>query len=131
MNRLARTLIVLTVTTALLHSPLQSQQRRFITPPGQVIAIRAGRLFDSRSGTMLNNQIILIRGDKVADAGPSVQIPREARVIDLSSATVLPGMIDTHVHVNTGGETPAQRAMIAVANAQLDLDAGFTTVADM
>src|SRR4029453_8985191 len=44
---------------------------------------------------------------------------------------VLPGMIRAHVHVNTGGETPAQRALIALANAQIDLAAGFTTVADM
>src|SRR5262249_6112435 len=49
----------------------------------------------------------------------------------LSSATVLPGMIDTHVHVNTGGSTLAQRALRALANAQIDLDAGFTTVLDM
>src|SRR5262245_50933242 len=45
--------------------------------------------------------------------------------------TVLPGMIDAHVHVNTGGTTPAQRALIALANAQTDLEAGFTTVLDM
>jgi imidazolonepropionase-like amidohydrolase len=110
---------------------LQSQERKFITPQGQVVAIRAGKLFDAKSGTMLNNQIILIRGDRVADVGGAVQIPREARVIDLSSATVMPGMIDAHVHVNTGGETPAQRALIALANAQIDLQAGFTTVLDM
>jgi imidazolonepropionase-like amidohydrolase len=60
-----------------------------------------------------------------------VQIPREATLIDLSAATVLPGMIDTHVHVVTGGETTAQRAIAAVANAQTDLAAGFTTIADM
>jgi imidazolonepropionase-like amidohydrolase len=112
-------------------SALESQERKFITPPAQVVAIRAGRLFDSRSGNLLNNQIVLIRGDRITDVGSAVQIPREARVIDLSSATVMPGMIDAHVHVNTGGETSAQRALIALANAQIDLAAGFTTVLDM
>jgi imidazolonepropionase-like amidohydrolase len=112
--------------------PSESQEgRKFLASPTQVVAIRAGRLFDSKSGNLLNNQIVLIRGDRIADIGPAVQIPREARVIDLSSATVLPGMIDAHVHVNTGGETPAERALIALANAQIDLDAGFTTVLDM
>src|SRR5205823_2349829 len=86
---------------------------------------------DPKSGTLLNNQVVLIRGDRITDVGSSVQIPTGARVIDLSSATVLPGMIDTHVHVNTGGDTPAQRAIIALANAQIDLEAGFTTIADM
>jgi imidazolonepropionase-like amidohydrolase len=112
-------------------APLQSQERKFIAPANQLIAIRAGRLFDPKTGSLLNNQVVLIRGDRIADVGGSIQIPREARVIDLSSATVLPGMIDTHVHVNTGGETAAERAIIALANAQIDLAAGFTTVADM
>src|SRR5262249_26211889 len=76
-------------------------------------------------------QLVLIQGDRIAEIGSAVQVPREARVIDLSAATVLPGMIDAHVHVNTGGETPAQRALIALANAQIDLEAGFTTVLDM
>src|SRR4029077_18319898 len=111
--------------------PMHSQERKFVTPPAQVIAIRAGKLFDSKSGALLNNQVVLIRGDRITDVGSSVPIPNGARIIDLSSATVLPGMIDTHVHVNTGGDTPAQRAIIALANAQLDLEAGFTTVADM
>jgi imidazolonepropionase-like amidohydrolase len=109
----------------------QAQAKKFIAPPTQVVAIRAGRLFDSRSGNMLNNQVVLIKGDRITDVGPSVQIPREAKVFDLSSATVLPGMIDTHVHVNTGGETPAQRVLIALANVLTDLEAGFTTVLDM
>jgi len=117
-------------------SALQSQETtptrsKFLAPPAQVIAIRAGRLFDSRSGSLVNNQVVLIRGDRIVDVGPAVQIPSGARVIDLSGATVMPGMIDTHVHVNTGGETPAERALIALANAQTDLDAGFTTVLDM
>jgi len=111
--------------------PARSQQRRYVTPPAQVVAIRAGRLFDATSGKMLNNQIVLIRGERITDVGANVQIPRETTVIDLSAATVLPGMIDTHVHVITGGDTPAQRAITAVANAQTDLAAGFTTIADM
>jgi imidazolonepropionase-like amidohydrolase len=125
------TIVTFVATIALHHQDLRSQERKFLTPPGQVVAIRAGKLFDAKSGNFLNNQVVLIRGDRIADVGSEVQIPRDARVIDLSTATVLPGMIDAHVHVNTGGETPAERTLIAVANAQIDLAAGFTTVADM
>ena len=109
----------------------RAQDRRFLASPTQVLAIRAARLFDAKSGTMVNNPVVLIRGDRIVDAGTNVQIPTDAKVIDLGAVTVLPGMIDTHVHVNTGGDTPAQRALIALANAQLDLEAGFTTIADM
>src|SRR5437016_3393985 len=126
-----RLIITFVAIVLLLNTPTHSQERKFLTPPNQLVAVRAGKLFDPKSGNLLNNQIVLIRGERVADVGANVQIPREARVIDLSNATVLPGMIDTHVHVNTGGETAAQRAFIAVANAQIDLAAGFTTVADM
>src|SRR2546426_5393359 len=126
-----RLIITFVAIVLLLNTPTHSQERKFLTPPNQLVAVRAGKLFDPKSGNLLNNQIVLIRGERVADVGANVQIPREARVIDLSNATVLPGMIDTHVHVNTGGETAAQRAFIAVANAQIDLDAGFTTVLDM
>src|SRR5881296_2237629 len=128
---LGRLIVILVALVAVLNTSTHSQERKFLTPPNQVVAIRAAKLFDARSGSVLNNQIVVIRGERIADVGPNIQIPREARVIDLGSATVLPGMIDTHVHVNTGGETAAQRAFIAVANAQIDLDAGFTTVADM
>jgi imidazolonepropionase-like amidohydrolase len=111
---------------------IASAPAKFLAPATQTIAVRAGRLFDSRSGTTLTNQVVLIRGDRIADVGPSVAIPAGARVIDLSGATVLPGMIDAHVHVYPPDElSEATRTVVAVANAQADLEAGFTTVLDM
>ena len=104
---------------------------KYLAPRDQVVAIRAGRLFDARSGRMLTNQVVIVRGDRIADLGPGLAIPSGAAVIDLSNATIMPGMIDAHVHVNTGGDTEAQRTLIALGNAQIDLAAGFTTVLDM
>lgn len=103
----------------------------FLAPPGNVVAVRAGRLFDAKAGTMLTNQVILIRGDRIADVGPSVPIPADARVIDLSNATVLPGMIDGHVHNAGRGDAADRKTIIMVQSAQRDLDAGFTTTVDM
>src|SRR3970040_58123 len=111
---------------------IASAPAKFLAPSTQVIAIRAGRLFDSRAGTMLSNQVVIVRGDRITDVGPSVSVPADARVIDLSNATMLPGMIDAHVHVYPPDElSEATRTMVAVANAQADLDGGFTTVLDM
>ena len=104
---------------------------KYLAPRDQVVAIRAGRLFDSRSGAMLTSQVVIVRGDRIVDVGPGLAIPAGAGLIDLSNATVMPGMIDAHVHINTGGDTEAQRTLIALANAQVDLAAGFTTVLDM
>jgi len=111
---------------------IASAPAKFLAAPTQVVAVRAGRLFDSRSGTIASNQIILIRGDRIADVGSSIPIPSDARVIDLSAATVMPGMIDAHVHVYPQDDLSMQmRTIVAVANAQADLEAGFTTVLDM
>ena len=104
-----------------------------LAQPGQVVAVRAGRLFDAKAGTMLSNQVVVIRGDRIADVGRSVAIPQGARVIDLSAATVLPGLIDGHVHTNgpVPDESVEHRTMVMIQSAQRDLDAGFTTVVDM
>jgi imidazolonepropionase-like amidohydrolase len=105
--------------------------REFLTPPEQVVAVRVARLFDTKTGAILSNQIVLIRGDRIADVGSSVAVPSGATIIDLGSATLLPGLIDAHVHTYGPGSDPHERAIAAVANAQKDLQAGFTTVMDM
>ncbi len=114
-----------------------------------VVAIRAGRLFDSKSGKPAENQIILIEGDKISAVGPAdkIQIPAGAKEIDLSKATVLPGLIDGHTHVfgfgmdgiKPGGppfasavnDTREYRTLLALSNAEKDLRAGFTTLRDL
>src|ERR1041384_5297110 len=65
-------------------------------PPTRVIAIRAGRLFDSKTGQMLMKQVVVTSGERIVEVGPDgkAAIPSGARVIDLSRATVLPGLID-------------------------------------
>src|SRR5262249_44750531 len=95
---------------------------KYLAPRDQVAAPRAlrpGKRFEARSGALAGNKVIVIRGDRIADVGASVEIPAGATVIDLSNATVLPGMIDVHVHVNTGGDNMARRTLRALANAQI------------
>src|SRR5690242_3887017 len=83
------------------NSPVPAQ-----APAARVFAIRAGTLIDPRSNTPLHNQVIVVRGNKIESVG-SVAPPADAQVIDLSQATVLPGLIDAHTHIFLQGEDPA------------------------
>ena len=116
------------------------------TAPG-VIVIRAGTLIDGKSDQPRHDQVIIIRGDRiesVSDAS-SAKAPAGATVIDLSKATVLPGLIDSHTHIFLQGEDPAQggyddnilkqgialRAARATVSVRRALEQGFTTLRDV
>lgn len=104
--------------------------------PPAVTAIRAGRLFESRTGRMLTAQLVLVSGERITAVGPAdrLAIPAGAVIVDLSHATVLPGLIDAHTHMfdtrKPNGSTE-DSMLIAVHNAQLDLRAGFTAARDL
>jgi imidazolonepropionase-like amidohydrolase len=113
-------------------------------PAQAVTVIRAGTLIDGVSGSAKTNQVIVIRGNRIESVG-SGAVPAGARVIDLSSATVLPGMIDAHTHIFLQGEEPTKggydvqllkypagyRAARAVVAARRALEQGFTTIRDV
>src|SRR5260370_4922054 len=68
-------------------------------PAPKAVVIRAGHLLDVKTGKTLTNQTILIPGDKIAGVASDTQVPAGAQVVDLSNATVLPGLIDAHTHI--------------------------------
>jgi imidazolonepropionase-like amidohydrolase len=92
-------------------------------------AIRAGKLFDPKSGQMLANQVVLIAGERIENVGPaaSVPIPAGAKVIDLSRDTVLPGLIDGHVHLTDAVGGLQHQTLVALHSATESLKAGYTT----
>jgi imidazolonepropionase-like amidohydrolase len=112
-------------------------------PP--IIYVRAGKLLDVRSGKMLSNQVIVIRGDRVERVASSadVTIPAGVTLVDLSHATVLPGLIDCHTHIMLTDTDDSHydeillkqswqyRTILATLNVKRDLEAGFTAMRDV
>jgi imidazolonepropionase-like amidohydrolase len=103
--------------------------------------IKAGKLIDVETGTVLLNQMILVRNDSIIQVASKINIPKEATIIDLSKYTVLPGLIDCHTHL-TGQpsgdyyadifrKTPVDVAITAHIYAKKTLEAGFTSIRDL
>src|SRR6266853_6863695 len=109
----------------------------------QVTVVRAGRLIDPDSGTVLTNQTILIKDGKIQAVGRELALPADAKWIDLSDKTVLPGLIDCHTHLADGNvvlngdtfdavkKTASEIVLESVPNARRTLLSGVTTVRDV
>ena len=109
----------------------------------EIVAVKDGLLFDGTGAQPVEDEVVLIKGSKIAGVGSSkdVNVPEGARVIDASGMTVLPGLMDLHVHIfqMIGAENPLERFLIppslsllyAARHARDLLEAGFTTVRDL
>lgn len=118
-------------------NPPASAQMQSVSKP---IVLHAARLLDVENGRIIQPGEVLIDGDKIVAAGTSVDHPRGAEVIDLGDRTLMPGMIDAHVHLflhpgaedlQTVQESVPQRTIMATLAARDDLMAGFTAERDM
>jgi len=110
----------------------------------ETIALKAARLFDGKSSSLLQNGVVIVRGDKIVDAGSNLLIPSGAQVIDLGDATLSPGFMDAHTHLTADYSgnynerrlqeldlNVSEQAIRATVFARATVEAGFTTVRDL
>src|SRR5881397_3207548 len=110
----------------------------------QMIALKAERMFDGKSKTLVQHGVIIVQGDKIVDVGSNLAVPDGAKVIDLGDATLSPGFMDAHTHLTLDfsgdynvrrlGELDlnvSEQAIRATLYARATVEAGFTTVRDL
>jgi imidazolonepropionase-like amidohydrolase len=118
-------------------------------PKPQQWAIRAARLIDGKSDTVMTNAVLVVEGERITAVGSGIAVPSNAKVIDLGDATLLPGLIDVHTHLLlkmdgtnlstqdaemlrvVATQSTAQRALLGAKLGREDLEAGITTVRDV
>jgi imidazolonepropionase-like amidohydrolase len=141
-------LLVLFLVLAICPFSVRSQQPVRNPQSPRILLVKAGRLVDVRQGRVLENQGILVENDRIKAVGPLAEISRTApqgvKVIDLSNATVLPGLADCHTHVLLQGDVTAEdydvqllkeslpyRTIRATMAARAALMNGFTAIRDV
>jgi imidazolonepropionase-like amidohydrolase len=109
----------------------------------EAIVLRAARLFDGKSNTLVQNGGVIVQGDKIVDVGSNLPTPAGAQVIDLGDATLSPGFMDAHTHLTAEltdynkrrleelSLNVAEQTLRAASYARATLEAGFTTVRDL
>ncbi len=129
-----RHLIAVVTLSILLTSPSVAQEK--------VVYIRAGHVVDVTAGRILAEQVLVVRGELLSEIGSlaDIRVPEGAETIDLSHATILPGLIDAHVHLTANPRlhgygslqwSAMRQAVYGTRAAKLTLDAGFTTVRNL
>ncbi|HEY1807621.1 MAG TPA: amidohydrolase family protein [Acidobacteriaceae bacterium] len=135
-----RRLIPLALSVVALIPTSLSAQEPSAAPDQHPIVLHAARLFDVEAGKVISPGEVLVEGDRIKAAGSSVDHPAGAQVIDLGDTTLMPGLIDVHVHLflhpgaedlQTVVESVPQRTILAALAAKADLMAGFTSERDM
>lgn len=111
----------------------------------EITFIKAGKLFDSENGKILTDYIIKIENNQINEVGKNISVPENAKIIDLTEYTVLPGLIDGHTHLMTLDdlkdkhpmadkllfEGDALRVLRGSKRARSWLESGFTTIRDL
>ncbi|HEX4653002.1 MAG TPA: amidohydrolase family protein [Candidatus Udaeobacter sp.] len=110
----------------------------------QSIVLKAAWMFDGKSNALMQNPVVIVRGDKIVDAGIDLPIPNDAQVIDLGDATLAPGFMDAHTHLTADYSgnynerrlqevdlNVSEQAIRATVFARATVEAGFTTVRDL
>jgi len=131
------------IAAAFLFTASQIYAQAPATAPKPIV-LRAARLFDGTSDNIIRNGVVVVQGNRIVAAGANVDVPANAQVIDLGDATLLPGLIDSHVHLTEENEQnyylnyfqtlmrhPAEQAILATTFARKTIDAGFTTVRNL
>jgi imidazolonepropionase-like amidohydrolase len=136
--------VVWVVSSAVILMCCSARGQEKTKPAPKKIAIRAGRLIDGKGETPVTNALILIEGEQIVSVTPGGSAPAGTELIDLSKATVLPGLADVHTHVLLQGDVTSEdydvqllkqsipyRAILAARNARIALEHGFTAMRDV
>lgn len=142
MCRVPAILLVASVGITQMYGQAQRPENK--TPEHKTVVLKAARLFDGKSNTVVTPGMVVVTDGKISSAGANTTAPAGAEVIDLGDATLLPGFIDAHTHLTMMytsdykqaaldglQKTIPEQTLDAIANAKVTLMAGFTTVRDV